>query len=477
MSEHELLWLSAVEQAALVRAGEVSALELVDAAIARIEATRTLNAVIHDDFDAARTRAQQPLSGPLAGVPFLLKDLGEPQEGLPERMGSRALATHVADATAWTVQRYGDAGLVILGRTNTPEFGNHCATEPALFGPTRNPWAADRSPGGSSGGSAAAVAAGLVAAASGGDGTGSIRVPAACCGLVGLKPARGRSSLAPAAGQMLDGLVNKHALTRTVRDSAVLLDAISGTAPGDPYTARPPARPFADEVGATPGRLRVMHAAAPPFAPGTVDPRVQAVADQAARALEGLGHELMSDLVPRFDPEVVRHAIAVVHAVDNARTYGFVCEHLGRAPHEGELDPVTWDMVREGRQTSGVEHADAVDALHAETRRAAQAFTAADVLLAPTLNVPPPEPGALSAARGTVDAFFDAEFAVTGWTTVANFTGWAAVSLPLGEVDGLPVGVQLMAPGEEVLLRVAAQLEQALPWAHRRPAVQSVSPA
>lgn len=472
MQGDELLWRSAVEQAALVRAGEVSALELVDAAIARIEATRELNAVIHDDFEAARERAASgALSGPLAGVPFLLKDLGEPQEGRPERMGSRALASHVATTTAWTVQRYLDAGLIILGRTNTPEFGNHCATEPSLFGRTLNPWSARRSPGGSSGGSAAAVAAGLVAAASGGDGTGSIRVPASCCGLVGLKPARGRASLAPEAGQMLDGLVNKGALTRTVRDTAVLLDAIAGTAPGDPYTAVPPVRPFAAEVGAPVGRLAIMHAAAPPFAPGRVDPRVQAVADAAALALEGMGHTLVEDVVPAFDPAAVRHAIAVIHAVDNARTYDFVCAHLGRPPERDELDPVTWDMLSEGQKVTGAEHADAVDALYAQTRRAAEAFVDADVLLAPTLNILPPEPGALSASRGTVDAFFDTEFAATGWTTVANVTGWAAISLPLGEVDGLPVGVQLMAPGEAVLLRVAAQLEEAMPWADRRPVV------
>jgi amidase len=229
----ELMWLSAVEQAAMVREGAVSALELVDAAIGRIEATRSLNAVIHDDFEAARERARGPLAGPLAGVPFLLKDLGEPQAGVPERMGSRALRNHIAGETAWSVQRYLGAGLVIVGRTNTPEFGNHCATEPALFGPTRNPWAPGRSPGGSSGGSAAAVAAGVVAVASGGDGTGSIRVPASCCGLVGLKPRRGRSSLAPTAGQLLDGLVNKHALTRTVLDSATLLDVVAGSTAGD----------------------------------------------------------------------------------------------------------------------------------------------------------------------------------------------------------------------------------------------------
>jgi amidase len=456
------------EQAALVRAGEVSPLELVDAAIARLEGARQLNVLVHEQFDAARAAAAGPLpDGPLTGVPFLLKDLAEPQAGMPERMGSRALRDHVATETAWTVQRYVDAGLIICGRTNTPEFGNHCATEPSLFGPTLNPWNPAVSPGGSSGGSAAAVSARLIGAASGGDGTGSIRMPSSCCGLVGLKPRRGRSSLAPSAGQGLDGLVNKHALTTTVRDSALLLDVTAGTAPGDPYTAPPAARPFADEVGADPGVVRVMHAEGPPF-PGQVDPRVQEVADRASRALEALGHRVEPG-GPRFDGEVVRRSISVFHAVDNAATFGWLCQELGHRPEDDELDPVTWDMLNEGLELSAVQHAAAIDDLHAQARQAALAFQSADVLLAPTLNSLPPAPGSLSASRGTVDAFFDVEFATTGWTATANAFGWAAITLPVGEVDELPVGVQLLAPDEAVLFRVAAQLETALPWADRRP--------
>jgi amidase len=464
----ELMQKDLTEQAALVRDGVVSALELVDAAIARLEGASELNVLVDSQFDEAREAAAGPLrDGPLAGVPFLLKDLAEPQAGRPERMGSRALRDHVATETAWTVERYLAAGLIICGRTNTPEFGNHCATEPSLFGPTLNPWDSTVSPGGSSGGSAAAVAARLVGAASGGDGTGSIRMPSSCCGLVGLKPRRGRSSFAPSAGQMLDGLVNKHALTRTVRDTALLLDVTAGSAPGDPYSAPPRQRPFLSEVGADPGSLRVMLAERPPF-PGRVDGRLQDVADGAARALEALGHDV-SPGAPQLDPEVVRHAIAVIHAVDNAATFGWLSRELGRPPEPDELDPVTWDMVREGLALTAVEHASAIDDLHAQTRRAAVAFESSDVLLCPTLNVLPPAPGTLSASRGSVDAFFDVEFAVTGWTAVANATGWAAISLPLGEIEGLPVGVQLLAPDEAVLLQVAAQLELALPWAHRHP--------
>ncbi len=455
-------------QAALVGGGEVSAPELVEAAIARLEGARELNVLVHEEFEAARAAASAPgLGGPLAGVPFLLKDLGQPQAGLPEYMGSRALRDHVAAETAWTVERYVAAGLIICGRTNTAEFGNHCETAPALFGRTQNPWKAELSPGGSSGGSAAAVAAGLVGAASGSDGTGSIRMPSSCCGLVGLKPRRGRISFAPSAGQSLDGLSISHALTRMVRDSALLLDVIAGSAPGDPYSTAPPARPFVQEVGADPGPVRVMRLERPPF-PGAPDPRIQEVADVAALTLEELGHRVQPGLLS-FDPEVMRRSIAVVHAVDNAATFKWLVQELGRRPEPDELDPVTWDMVTEGQELTAVDHVSAIDDLHAQTRLAARAFASADVLLCPTLNVPPPPPGTLSAERGTVDAFFDVEFAATGATAVANVAGWAAITLPLGEVEGLPVGVQLMAPDEAILLRLAAQLEEAMPWSDRHP--------
>jgi|SRR5579872_110660 len=456
------------EQAALVRSGQVSALELVDAAIARLEDNRELNVLVNEQFEAARRAAAAPVAdAPLAGVPFLLKDLGEPQNGIPEHMGSRALRDHVAAETAWTVERYQAAGLIICGRTNTAEFGNHCATEPALFGRTQNPWNRELSPGGSSGGSAAAVAAGLVGAASGSDGTGSIRMPSSCCGLVGLKPRRGRSSFAPSAGHSLDGLSVKHALTRSVRDTALLLDVTAGSAPGDPYSAPPPARPFVEEVGADPGRVRVLRLERPPF-PGAADPRIQAVADQAARILEDLGHHVESGVLS-FDGEVMRRAISVIHAVDNAGTFSWLLEELGRRPEPDELDSVTWDMLNEGLELTAVDHLSAVNDLHAQARLAARAFATAEVLLCPTLNVLPPAPGALSASRGSVDAFFDVEFASTGTTAVANAAGWAAITLPLGEVERLPVGVQMLAPDEGILLRVAAQLETALPWAGRHP--------
>jgi amidase len=252
-----------------------------------------------------------------------------------------------------------------------------------------------------------------------------------------------------------------------VRDSALLLDVIAGSAPGDPCSAPPPARPFEREVGADAGALRVMRLESPPF-PGRPDPQIQDVADAAARTLEELGHRVELGLLS-FDPEVMRRSIAVIHAVDNAATFNWLLQELRRRPEPDELDPVTWDMLNEGLELTAVDHVSAIDDLHAQSRLAARAFGSADVLLCPTLNVLPPSPGTLSASRGSVDAFFDAEFASTGATAVANATGWAAITLPLGEVEGLPVGVQMMAPDEAVLLRVAAQLEQALPWSDRHP--------
>ncbi|VEG55187.1 amidase, Asp-tRNAAsn/Glu-tRNAGln amidotransferase A subunit [Mycolicibacterium aurum] len=474
----ELAHVDALGQAALAAAAEVSAVELLEAAIVRLEAGRALNAVVTDLFDRGRAQAAEldesgalrtGQAGPLAGVPFLLKDLGASLAGAPEAMGSRALRSHVADETAWIVERYLAAGLVIFGKTNTPEWGNHCTTEPSLFGATANPWSAAATPGGSSGGSAAAVAAGIVPAASGGDGTGSIRVPAACCGLVGLKPRRGRTSFAPGAGHGLEGLVNEHALTRTVRDSAALLDAVTGTGVGDPYSAPTPALPFLESLTREVPPQRIMIATGSPFPGPATDPAVVGAVERAGAVLQELGHSVEPG-APTIDADAVADAIAVLHTVSNVALHQLACEVLGRPPREDEFEPSTWVMVREGFTTTGVEYADAIAAVHAQTRRFAAALRNHDVLLVPTLVTAPPPYGLLDQPRGTTRAFFDVEFATTGWTSLANVTGWAAMSLPLGVTDeGLPIGVQLMAPDEATLLALAAQLETALPWADRRP--------
>ncbi|MDT5240629.1 MAG: amidase [Mycobacterium sp.] len=474
----ELSKLDAIGQAGLVAGGEVTAAELLDAAIVRLEAGRGLNAVITDLFDRGRAQAaaldesgvlRGGGAGRLAGVPFLLKDLGASLAGTPEAMGSRALRTHVASETAWIVDRYLSAGLVVFGKTNTPEWGNHCTTEPSLFGPTVNPWSPTITPGGSSGGSAAAVAAGVVPAASGGDGTGSIRVPASCCGLVGLKPRRGRTSFAPGAGQGMEGLVNGHALTRTVRDSAALLDVVTGTAPGDPYSAPLPERRFLDAITEAPAAQRILTTTGSPF-PGTpTHPEVIAAVESVAKLLVGLGHHV-DTAAPTIDPDAVADAIAVLHTVSNAELHAFATQHLGREPREDEFEPSTWVMVREGFTTTGLAYAEAIGAVHAQTRRFAAGMAGHDVLLVPTLLTPPPPYALLDQPRGTTRKFFDVEFATTGWTTLANVTGWAAISLPLAVSSaGLPIGVQLMAPDETVLLQLARQLEVAEPWIDRLP--------
>jgi amidase len=460
----DLATLDLIGHAALVRSGEATALELVDAAIARIEAARELNAVICDRFDAARERARQPLpDGPLAGAPFLLKDLGAPQAGVPERMGSVALRDHVPERTSTVVQRYLDAGVIVAGRTNTPEWGNHCTTEPVLFGPTVNPRAPGLSPGGSSGGSAAAVAAGLVPAASGGDGTGSIRVPASCCGVIGLKPARGRKTFAPDTGHILEGLVNEHALTRTVRDCAALLDATAGPAPGDPYTAPLPTEPWLRAIETDPAPVRIVWTADGPFG-GTTHPETRAAVEAAAQTLHGLGHGLEPD-APSFDTEAVVDAVAVLHQVSNLELYALAENVLGRPPERDELEPTAWEMLEEGRSITGERYAGAIAGMHAQGRRFAESLAGlrADVLLVPTLLTGGPPPlGHLNQPRGSTQEFFRVEFATTGWTAMANVSGFAAISLPMARTaDGLPIGVQLMAPQETVLLKLAAQLERA----------------
>ncbi len=471
--------LDAVAQAGLVASGEMSATELLEAAIVRLEATRELNAVIADLFDRGRQQAaaldasgvvRNGRSGPLAGIPFLLKDLGASLAGAPEAMGSRALRTHVATESAWIVDRYLAAGLVVFGKTNTPEWGNHCTTEPSLFGPTVNPWSPSITPGGSSGGSAAAVAAGVVPAASGGDGTGSIRVPASCCGLVGLKPRRGRTSFAPGAGHGLEGLVNEHALTRTVRDSAALLDAVAGTAPGDPYTAPVPKVPFLQAITQTARRpahpdrhgIAVSRSDHPPRG------RRRRRADRHGARRPWPRRRARRPERSTPTPSPTRSPSCTTSAMPSCTR--MATAHLGREPHEDEFEPSTWVMVREGFTTSGIAYADAIGAVHAQTRRFVEGMSGHDVLLVPTLLTPPPPYGLLDQPRGSTRAFFDVEFATTGWTCLANVTGWAAISLPLGVTSGgLPIGVQLMAPDETILLQLAAQLEMAAPWADRWP--------
>ena len=469
----ELWQLDAMAQANLVRSREVSALELVDAAISRIERIdRQLNAVVTPLFDAAREVAKQPLpAGPLSGVPFLVKDLGCAQAGVRQTNGSRAMRDYVPVADSPLVTRYRNAGLVIVGRTSTPEFGNHSTTEPVLLGPTRNPWALDRTTGGSSGASAAAIAAGLTAIASGGDGAGSLRIPASCCGVFGFKPSRGRVSSAPGGGA-IGNLAIRHAMSRSVRDNAALLDIAAVPEPGDPFFAPPPERPFLEEVGRDPGRLRIGWTATPAIETEIHDECVTAVRS-AAELLEGLGHEVV-EASPRLEGDVIIGSLLAVWAAGNLED-ALACERLlGRPLKEDELEITTWELVEHGRSLSARDLVEAVAAFGTTTRSIGAFFEDHDIWLTPTLARPPEHLGVLNQSSGSALGWQRMDSGFNPFNPWANISGCPSMSLPLHwSADGLPIGVLATARyGDEAgLFRLAAQLEAARPWADRWPAI------
>lgn len=474
-SAAELGRLDAIGQADLVRRSEVSASELVDAATERIEALNPgLNAVVTPLFDQARAQARGLVAtpgAPFAGVPFLLKDTAAGLAGTRQTQGSVALRDRVATSDTELVQRYLRAGLVVVGLANTPEFGNHSTTEPVLFGPTRNPWALDRTVGGSSGGSAAAVASGMVPAAHGSDGAGSIRIPASCTGLVGLKPTRGRSSWAP-AGEAMSGLLVAHALTRSVRDSAALLDVIAGPAPGDPYTAPAPNRPFLDEVGADPGRRRIAWTARPPI-DVPIDPACAAAARSTAELLAELGHEV-EEVAPVFDGEVLIEPLVRIWAICNQDDERRAARFLGRPVRPEEFEITTWELIEYGRRFDAVDLLDALADLAAAARAIAPFFERYDAWVTPTLARPPDALGILNQSQGGAVEYWRFDCAFNPWNPIANVTGQPAVSLPLNwTADGLPIGSLIFGRfgDEATLLRLAGQLEAARPWADRWPPV------
>jgi len=473
----ELGALDGVAQAELVRRGQVSAVELVRAAIERIEALNPLlNALVDQSFDRALDEAAAGPSGPFAGVPFLVKDLVVEREGLPFTEGSRFLRGNLGAFTSEIVRRWERAGLVILGQTNSPEFGMVPTCEPLLHGPTRNPWNLDRSTSGSSGGSAAAVASGMVPMAHANDLGGSIRYPASACGLFGLKPTRARVSLAPEYGDAISGWAIEHAVTRSVRDSAALLDAVRGPALGDPYAAPVVERPYADEIGRDPGRLRIGWTARTASGEPSHPDCVAAVEDTAALC-ESLGHELVEMTVPPIDART-GNAIGTVFAVATAWIVGYWERRLGRAASDEELEPLTREYLRQGRATAAADYLLAIEDTQAYARQVAFALSSAhngvDLFLNPTLSEPP-------APIGEITSIDDEPLraAVRGGRTVAhsgvvaNITGNPAMSVPLSwNNDGLPIGVHFLGRfGDEGLLfRLASQLEAARPWADRWPA-------
>jgi amidase len=471
----ELADLDATATAALIARGDASPTEVVQAAIDRAQKLNPdLNAIIHERYDKALTEAAGQLpDGPLRGVPVVVKDLDGWLAGEPWHGGVRAMkeANWHAPSDSALFRRLKDAGCVIIGKTNTPELGLVPSSECDIYGPTHNPWNPAHSPGGSSGGSAAAVAARVVAAGHAGDGGGSIRIPASECGLVGLKPSRGRVSLGPETGEAWDGLVARLMVTRTVRDTALFLDVLSGEEPGDPYTAPLPARRYAEEVGADPGRLRIGVSTSAPGA--LVDPEVTATVDRVATLLADLGHAVEGS-APAALGEDTTGIVFNILGPATARDIDGMAAALGRPFTAADVEPGTWAAAEIGRATTAAQHLEAIDAAHAYTRRMVSWFSDFDVLLTPTIPELPPTLGQFGAEPGNPLAGLLRAAAIVPFTMPFNLTGLPAISLPLGmSASGLPIGVQLVAAPhrDDVLIRVAAQLEAAEPWADRRPGI------
>jgi amidase len=483
----------AVGLAELVRAGQVSPAELVDEAISRIEATNPrLNAVIRKMYEQARetARAGTP-DGPFGGVPFVIKDLLCTVAGVPTSCGTRILRDVPAPHDSEMVRRYRAAGLLILGKTNTPEFGLVPYTEPVAFGPTNNPWGLTRTPGGSSGGSAAAVAAGMVPLAAGGDGGGSIRIPASCCGVFGLKPTRGRTPTGPDAGENWRGSVQEHVLTRSVRDSAAVLDAVAGPEVGAPYWAPPQERPYLQEVTTEPGRLRIAFSSRPLLG-HNVDAECERGMQATARLLEGLGHELV-EAAPPVDREAFSIAFLMMIAAETRDAIVQAATLAGRKTSLADFEIGTRALAMLGQAFSAGDYAGALNYLQASSRGIARFFEEYDVLLTPTLARPPVRTGSLQPtvaerrqvgimsrvnagwlmkALGIIKPLADKTFEFMPYTPVFNVTGQPAMSVPLHwTTDGLPVGMHFVGRfgDEATLFRLAGQLERAQPWFERTP--------
>jgi amidase len=492
--------LDGLGMAALVRSGQVKPLELLEEAVARTDRVNArINAVVRPLYDEARRAAQGPLpDGPFTGLPFLLKDLQVALAGVPLTSASRFMAAYKPAHDSTLVTRYRKAGVVFFGKTNTPEMGLLPFTEPVLFGPARNPWSPAHTPGGSSGGAAAAVAAGIVPVAHASDGGGSIRMPASCCGLFGLKPTRGRTPVGPDVSEVWSGLAVEHVVSRTVRDSAAMLDATAGWEATGRFHAPGPERPFLDEVGAPPGRMRIGFTKRPQLSSAPLHPDCAAAVDDAAKLLAELGHDVEeADL--DIDPEAFARDFFTVVCVEMATLEVGAALLVGRKPRRGELEPGTAITALIGRQTSALAHMMARERLNALARRTAGFFERFDLMLSPTLGRPPAEIGTLAPqgieawaqkvvlaahlgfllripalVRSSTRRVFD----FMPFTPLANITGQPSMSVPLHwNAAGLPIGTQLTARfGDEArLFRLAAQLEAARPWKDRRPPVSAAA--
>jgi amidase len=465
----------ATELAHLVRRREVSSAELVDAAIARIELHNPkLNAVVYKAFDEARAVAGKPLAdGPFKGVPFLIKDINLPVAGWPMTNGSAYLKDYRSTDDAELTRRYRAAGLVLVGKTNTPEFGIPGTTEGRHLGICRNPWSPDHSSGGSSGGAAAAVASGMVPMAHGSDGLGSIRIPAAQCGLVGLKPTQYRNPGGPDDRNRAHGLVVDHVLTRTVRDCAVMLDWTGYPEDDAPYAPVPKARPYTDEIRTRPGRLRIgftnetTHGLA-------LHKDVQATLDATAKTLEQLGHILIPNVSFGIDWRKLYRAQAAVSGAIFAASIDDWARELGREPHDEDFEPLAWASYRAGKALTSTQVGEGLQTLRLLCRQILALWRNFDVLLTPVTITPAPAIGHLDPVNVAPREFNKRQGRVFNFTPPYNMTGQPSLSLPLGwSDDGLPIGMMFTAryADEATLFRLAAQLEEAMPWRDRYPPI------
>jgi len=472
MANDDFVSLDAFAQAELVRRREVHPVELLEAAIARIEHLNPeLNAVVTRLYDQARAASTREIpDGAFSGVPFLLKDLGTSYAGAPMTSGSRLFRNYVPEYDSELVRRLKNAGLIIIGKTNTPELGILPTTESVLFGPARNPWDTSKTTGGSSGGSAAAVAAGLVPMAQGGDGGGSIRIPASCCGVFGLKPTRARTPLGPEVGDIMSGLVVVHALTRSVRDSAALLDATAGPDLGDPYYAPPQSCPFLQEVRTEPGRLRIGYTTKTFEGDEVNNDCVEAVHD-AAKLCSALGHQV-EEASPVVDGERLKSAFTVLWAAGCAGSLDAYSQRTSRPVDLEQVEPLTRALYEMGRSYTASDYLVAVRWLQVFSRQIAHFFEDVDVWLTPTLAEPPVTLGTFEATPDEPLAGFYRSFDFVPFTPVCNVTGQPAMSVPLyWNKENLPVGVHFIGRygDESTLFRLAAQLETARPWIGRQP--------
>jgi amidase len=475
MSFNEYASFDGLTLGRMVRERKITPAELMDAAIARAEKHNSkLNAIVFKDYDRARAVARAHVAGdaPFAGVPLLLKDILGDCAGMPTRSACAFFPATPMPADSELVARYKRAGFIPFAKTNAPELGIPPVTESRLYGPAHNPWNLERTPGGSSGGSAAAVAAGIVPVAHGNDGGGSIRIPAACCGLVGLKPTRGRISLAPTLGDILGGLVNEHVLSRTVRDSAAALDATAGPMPGDPYFPPPPIRPYLQEASTPPKRLRIGFSTVSPLG-GAIHPDCIEATQRAAKLCAELGHEV-EEAAPQINYQMLAQLFETVYLAGVALSIEAARMLTGAEPAPDKFETFTWNLYERGRQITAPQYLIAQALLQQAARQFAAFFESHDLFLTPTLGQPPLRIGTIdfmSPATTLLDEKI-ASFAIP--CPVYNITGQPAISVPLHwNREGLPIGTMFGGRygDEATLIQIAGQLEQAQPWIGRKPPV------